>query len=230
MNSNIIQIFSTEAIKQSFTEGTLMYSQSILFDKLDSNLPVEKKLNFIGEMTFFVLGFKDLMGMIRFDEPKGRFEEAVNKQCEEDSQNWKWFLEDLAILNQRWLKENSINVITEIWDDENIEVRKTQYIITSYFLQITNASARMLILEVLEICFAYFTSKLKTILIEEGLYNTLNYFGRSSNDLNRKNPSTHLSDDELLASLPQELSEQMPAIIDEVFMRMRMFIDVLGRK
>lgn len=53
---------------------------------------------FVPTMTFFVLGFRDILESMRIKNPKTAVEKMLNTHCEEDSEHWRWFIDDLDTL------------------------------------------------------------------------------------------------------------------------------------
>ena len=50
-------------------------------------------LAFAPSMSYFVLGFRDILELVKYTNPQSDLEKAINHHCEEDSEHWKWFLQ-----------------------------------------------------------------------------------------------------------------------------------------
>jgi hypothetical protein len=53
---------------------------------------------FVPHMTFFVLGFRDILETVKVAKPVSKCELALNAHCLEDAEHWRLFIEDLQTL------------------------------------------------------------------------------------------------------------------------------------
>ena len=55
-------------------------------------------LIFAPSMSYFVLGFRDILELAKRPNPKTELDFSINVHCEEDKEHWKWFLGDIQKL------------------------------------------------------------------------------------------------------------------------------------
>lgn len=218
-----LQIESIDAkLKEEFTYGALKFQNNPLHQKLKSNAQVLDKLAFVPRMLFFVMGFKDLMQVVRYDNPENDLERSVNTHSDEDSNHWEWYLKDLEYMSGQFKHNESANLVSDIWSDESLEVRKTIYAFARHIENQPNPVARMLMVEVLEITFDKFKEALHPVLKAADLYDRLDYFGKKHQET-EENHTTGISEDEiagLIAQLPEELKEEMLVVVNQLFDQM----------
>ena len=209
-------------LQEEFQLGAQKFANNPLHRKLNAGGEIRDNLNFIPRMLFFVMGFKDLMQLVRYEQPANELEESVNVHSDEDSNHWEWYLRDLSFINGQFNNAGSADLITEVWDDKSLEVRKTIYTFARYIQQYSHPVARMLMIEVLEITFDKFKEAIHPALKDADLYNQLDYFGKMHQET-EENHSTGISDDEiaeLTEKLPDHLKEDMIAIVPQLFDQM----------
>jgi|GEM_PF-1720701 len=209
-------------LQEEFMLGALKFANNPLHKKLSGDAQVIDKLKFVPRMLFFVLGFKDLMQMVRYEDPQTDLEKSVNIHSDEDSFHWEWYLKDLTYISG-WFKNSEVSdVISGVWDSDTYEVRKTIYMFSKYIQEYTDPVARMLMIEVLEMTFDKFKEALHPILKDADLYDQLKYFGKAHQET-EENHTTGISDDEIIGlinKLPEGLKQQMIKIVNELFDQM----------
>ncbi|WP_421898616.1 hypothetical protein [Marinoscillum sp.] len=206
-------------LQQEFQYGALKFANNPLHKKLKGDGQVLDKLIFLPRMLFFVMGFKDLMQLVRFEQPQNNLEESVNTHSDEDSYHWEWYLKDLASMSGQFKNGNSIDLITNVWDDESLAVRKTIYAFSRHMQNMTDPVARMLMVEVLEITFDKFKEAIHPVLKDADLYDRLEYFGKMHQET-EENHTTGISEDEisgLIEALPDHLKNDMLLVVRELF-------------
>ncbi|MFK7952341.1 MAG: hypothetical protein AB8B73_05810 [Ekhidna sp.] len=209
-------------LQEEFQLGVLKFENNPLHQKLKSDVEVRENLAFVPNMLFFVMGFKDLMEIVRYDNPTSELEKSVNTHSDEDSNHWQWYLDDLAFISGKFKNTDSINLIANVWDSATLETRKTIYAFSRHIQNAENPVARMLMIEVLELTFDKFKEALHPLLKASDLYDQLDYFGKKHQDT-EENHSTGISDDEisgLISLLPEELKEPMIPVINQLFDQM----------
>ncbi|MEO9869811.1 hypothetical protein [Ekhidna sp.] len=209
-------------LQEEFQLGAEKFANNPLHQKLKQEVDIRKQLNFVPKMLFFVMGFKDLMQLVRYENPTNDLEKSVNTHSDEDSNHWEWYLNDLAFMSGQFKNASSVDLITDVWGDSSMEVRETIYSFSRYIKQYTDPVARMLMVEVLEITFDKFKEALHPALKDADLYSQLDYFGKMHQET-EENHSTGISDDEiaeLTMLLPEELKEEMIPIINHLFDQM----------
>lgn len=209
-------------LQEEFQLGAEKFANNPLHQKLRQDIDIRDQLNFVPSMLFFVMGFKDIMQLVRYENPMNDLEKSVNTHSDEDSNHWEWYLRDLAFMNGQFKNASSVDLITNIWADETLEVRETIYTFSRYIKQYKDPVARMLMIEVLEITFDKFKEALHPALKKADLYGQLDYFGKMHQET-EENHSTGISDDEiaeLTMLLPEDLKGDMIPIVNELFDQM----------
>ncbi|MGS2718876.1 hypothetical protein ACVBE9_11925 [Eionea flava] len=134
---------------------------------------------FIPSMTFFVLGFRDILETVKIDNPVSECELALNAHCEEDAEHWRWFIEDLHTLQMDtdYWGGSVGSILSNIWSPTHYPVRALTYRIISYIHNTQSPEEKMLIMECLESTFSVFITSLNTITQKNGDFNRLKFFG-----------------------------------------------------
>jgi len=210
-------------LEEEFHLGAKKFANNPLHQKLQNGGDIREALGFVPKMLFFVMGFKDLMQLVRYDKPKNKLEESVNTHSDEDSNHWQWYLKDLSFMSGQFNMNSSSELITDVWDESTMEVRKTIYTFSRYIQQFQDPVARMLMIEVLEITFDKFKEALHPALKEADLYGQLDYFGLKHQET-EENHSTGISDDEISGlvenldeSLKKEMLQVVPILFDQMY-------------
>lgn len=209
-------------LMEEFKLGAEKFANNPLHQKLKTGGEVNDALAFVPKMLFFVMGFKDLMQLVRYEQPANELEESVNVHSDEDSNHWEWYLRDLEFISANFKNAKSIDLVTDVWQDASLEVRKTIYMFSSYIDQYTDPVARMLMVEVLELTFDKFKEAIHPVLKNEDLYGQLDYFGKMHQET-EENHSTGTGDDEiagLINKLPADIKEEMLPVINRLFDQM----------
>lgn len=209
-------------LQEEFHLGAEKFANNPLHQKLRQDKDIRDRLNFVPRMLFFVMGFKDLMQLVRYEVPANDLEKSVNTHSDEDSNHWEWYLKDLAFMSGQFKNSYSVDLISNVWADESMEVRETIYTFSRYIKQYKDPVARMLMIEVLEITFDKFKEAIHPALKKADLYGQLDYFGQMHQET-EENHSTGISDDEiaeLTKLLPEDLKEEMIPIINQLFDQM----------
>jgi hypothetical protein len=173
-----------EEIIRIINEGRSKMADNEFIHCLNSDtLPFEEKMNCVPAMAFFVMGFKDLMRIIRYQNPKNDFEKAINRHSEEDGNHWEWFLQDIQKLKLRNMGGiNGVETLETLWDDDFIPVRDTLYKVAHFIHKYPYAEYRLLMIEVLEISHEVWAVHMSKQVQKAGLYEQLSYFGRRHQD------------------------------------------------
>ena len=209
-------------LREEFILGAEKFASNPLHQKLKSDDSIQDKLKFIPRMLFFVLGFKDVMQLVRYEGELNELKESVNTHSDEDSNHWEWYLNDLAFMSGHFKEFQGADLISKTWADETLEVRRTIYSFNRYVQQYDHPVARMLMIEVLEITFDKFKAVIHPVLKNADLYDQLEYFGKKHQET-EENHSTGISDDEiahLINLLPDEMKEDMVEIVRDLFNQM----------
>jgi hypothetical protein len=180
---------------------------------------------FVPHMTFFVLGFKDMLENLRVKQSKNAIEVMINEHCSEDSDHWQWFLEDLQRLDlniQSWGGDIT-STLSLIWSDSSFAVRNQVYRVMHHIYQCKTPHEKLILMECLEAAFAAFVINLNVLTKKAGLYQKLKYFGEH----HFEKESDHAMGSWLDASQPKQVTpyqaryaireEYMQAMIDDIF-------------
>jgi len=135
--------------------------------------------SFVPHMTFFVLGFRDILEEIRFKNPKTELELTLNAHCDEDSDHWMWFIEDLETLKMdvgHW-GGSVTSVLSTLWSTKNHPIREMVYRTIHHIRNTKTAEEKMIIIDCLESAFSVFINSLNVITHKNGYYKKLKYFG-----------------------------------------------------
>ena len=141
----------------------------------------EVSLRFVPAMTFFVLGFRDILESIRVDNPKTALEKMVNNHCDEDSEHWHWFIEDLDTLGMDtdyWGGSVSA-ILYSLWSPDQYIVRDLVYRVIHHVHASRSVHEKLIVIECLEAAFAAFIESLNQLTQKAGMYKKLRYFGRN---------------------------------------------------
>lgn len=140
---------------------------------------------FVPQMTFFVLGFRDLLEYLRIPFPSNPVEFMLNEHCSEDSDHWQWFLQDLEKLqlpDRAWGGNRIADALELIWTPQAAVVRRQIYDIVVLINHCKNAQEKLIIVECLEAAFAAFIESLNVLTKRLGIYQQLVYFGEHHYD------------------------------------------------
>lgn len=139
----------------------------------------EHAYRFVPHMTFFVLGFRDILEEIRVKNPKTELEISLNAHCDEDSEHWLWFIEDLKVLNMDvdYWGGNMGSVLSTLWSRKDYPIRELVYNIVCHIRSTKTAEEKMIIIDCLESAFSVFINSLNFITHKNGYYEKLKYFG-----------------------------------------------------
>jgi len=136
-------------------------------------------ISFYPAMTFFVLGFKDLLGYLKKPIPKSDIERAINQHCIEDSHHWLWFLNDMKQLQieQTETGKHSSSLLELIWQDNNFSSRDMIYSLIHLAKTYSDAVSHLAMIECLEAAFASFIDALHPHFDKPYWNKNLTYFG-----------------------------------------------------
>ena len=185
----------------------------------------EEKVSFIPAMTFFVLGFKDILRHLEYKVPSSEIEMMINEHCKEDSFHWKWFLKDLERLgfNLYSWGNSTTDLFSSIWSDNDIPMREMIYDTIIKINTHNNPKISLIIIEVLEAAFGVFIKNMTYSLSQMPNYKTLEYFGELHLEHEESHSMGHWGDgcqqDEIVHRIELTSHEEKIAntIIDELF-------------
>jgi len=179
--------------------------------------------SFIPKMTFFVLGFRDMLEAIHIDKPTTDLERSVNLHCKEDSEHWQWFLQDLNTLGMDvdyWGGSMS-SILGSLWSAETYKVRRLVYKVIHHIQSSYTIEEKLTIIECLEAAFAAFINNLSQLAIKSKLYEDLIYFGKHHRDEEAAHTmGSWVEDDKSSDNNPQTESirdRYMLYVIDDIF-------------
>jgi len=139
----------------------------------------DTSFSFVPRMTFFVLGFRDILQSLRCETPKTELDRMINHHCDEDADHWLWFLEDLKKLDMdidHWGGDVS-SLLAYLWSPESYCVRNLVYRVIHHIQSVHDAEEKLIIVECLEAAFAAFISSLSHLTKRANVHQQLTYFG-----------------------------------------------------
>lgn len=134
---------------------------------------------FSPNMLYFILGFKDILSHLEYQNPKTEIEKYINLHCFEDKNHWMWYLQDLKTLGYSESIQNWSEFIKNIWNDENKPTRDLVYLSIYYIKKFNNPIASLTLIECMESAFGVFMNCLNKRLDKSELYKNLHYFGET---------------------------------------------------
>jgi hypothetical protein len=139
----------------------------------------DQPLTFVPAMTFFVLGFRDVLSYIKRTNPKDFWDHSINTHCEEDANHWQWFIEDLQKIGVKetvWGNDFS-ELLTTTWSETGYASRDMIYTLVHYAKVNSDPFVNLAMIESLEAAFAVFINALMPQIENRGWQNDLRYFG-----------------------------------------------------
>lgn len=187
-----------------------------------------KLLKFMPSMAFFVLGFKDMLAYLKVENPRNEVDNILNTHCDEDSDHWTWYLEDMKALGLHTIDASEFAKTT--WSDDNFKIRRHVYDTISIIIQTGSSEERLIIVECLEAAFAAFVMNLNVATKGLDLYETLKYFGKHHYDKESDHTmGSWLSEDSKLKTRSNEYSflevERMKECITKIFDNFELMFD-----
>lgn len=189
--------------------------------------------NFVPHMTFFVLGFRDLLEYLRVPFPSSPVEFMLNEHCSEDSDHWLWFLQDLEKLqlpSHAWGGKRIADALELIWTPQSAATRRQIYDIVIMINNCKNAQEKLIIVECLEAAFAAFIENLNVLTKRMGVYHKLVYFGEHHYDkesehamgswldtADTKKPQAQQSKDDIRYAVMEQVVEDIFAGFESMF-------------
>ncbi|MBC7539062.1 MAG: hypothetical protein H7281_09590 [Bacteriovorax sp.] len=139
----------------------------------------DQPLTFVPAMTFFVLGFRDVLSYIKRTNPKDFWDHSINVHCDEDANHWQWFIEDLQKIGVKetlWGNDFS-ELLTITWSEMGYASRDMIYTLVHYAKVNSDPFVNLAMIESLEAAFAVFINALLPQIENRGWQNDLRYFG-----------------------------------------------------
>lgn len=136
-------------------------------------------LAFAPAMTFFVLGFRDVLSYVKRNKPETFWDHSINIHCEEDAHHWLWFIEDLQKLDlnkSEWGRDFS-ELLKKTWSENSYASRDMVYTLIHYAKLNRDPFVTLALIESLEAAFAVFINTLLPQIQKNGWENKLRYFG-----------------------------------------------------
>lgn len=185
----------------------------------------EQSLSFIPTMTFFVLGFRDILESMRVNNPKQDVEKMLNAHCDEDSEHWRWFIEDLNKLGMHtdyWGGDVSA-ILHHIWSPDHYIVRDLVYRVIHHVHSSRSAHEKLIIVECLEAAFAAFIENLNPLTKRLGIYQKLDYFGKHHYEQEADHAAGSWIDGEKASSQDNSINisdireKHIKGVVDDIF-------------
>ncbi len=146
----------------------------------ENQLSPEETFSFTPSMLYFVVGFRDILTQMVYQNPQSELEIIINQHCLEDKNHWQWYLQDLktlGITDASWGNSWS-NLIQDLWHDDNKPTRDLVYLCIHLIKKHQSPAASLVIIECLESSFGVFMSTLKERFGSSSIYQKLHYFGQ----------------------------------------------------
>lgn len=146
----------------------------------NTDLQAEARLSPVPHMTFFIMGFKDILFDLQQEGTTDPIQLAVNEHCQEDNGHWKWFLNDLERIKTpgNYLDKGNWMVFAEMWSDENWYIRDTVYQTIHLGRKANTPHLRLLMLEVIEAVFSVYAESINVVVKQMGNWENYEFFGR----------------------------------------------------
>lgn len=186
----------------------------------------ERPLSFVPAMTFFVLGFRDVLSYLKRATPKDFWDHTINVHCEEDAHHWLWFIEDMTKIGVKetgWGGDFS-KLLKTTWSEENFASRNMIYNLIHNAKNTTDPFVHLALIESLEAAFAVFINTLMPQIEKRNWQNTLRYFGSRHHDDEANHAlgtwvgETSIDHDLAAVKLTSEQTLQANRIINETFL------------
>ena len=149
----------------------------------DPAVDARKKLRFAPHVAHFVLTFADLCSLVLPEHPaRDWYQELVNANANEDKEHWRWFLTDLAELEEDPTLHYS-DAIRAIWSERTHRTRKLSYHLCHLALG-ADSLGRLMLVHCIEGAFKATVAGLDTASKQfaEVTGRRLNYLGRSHSE------------------------------------------------
>lgn len=145
----------------------------------NNTLSPESRLSFTPAMLFFVMGFKDILHLLKDEKSTDPMQLSVNVHCEEDSYHWQWYLKDLERISQgqRFLGQKGIDMFSQVWSDDEFCTRMVVYETIHLARTFSLPFYKLIIIEALEATFECFNEPVFELVHAMGRQNELEYFG-----------------------------------------------------
>ena len=146
----------------------------------NTNLPAEARISPVPQMTFFIMGFKDILFDLQREGEIDSVQKAVNEHCQEDNGHWKWFLNDLERIQVpgNFLDDSKWNIFAELWSDNSWPIRNTVYEAIHLGRKASTSRLRLLMLEVIEAIFSVYAESINVLVKQQGKWETYEFFGK----------------------------------------------------
>jgi hypothetical protein len=178
-------------------------------------------------MTFFVLGFRDVLSYLKRKNPQTFWDHTINLHCEEDSNHWLWFIDDLQRIGVRetnWGKDFSELLLTT-WSENGFASRDMIYSLVHFAKDTADPMVHLALIESLEAAFAVFINALMPQIEKREWQHELRYFGNHHHE----EESNHAlgswvgendHDQELRkVALTSDQNKQANFVVEEIFSR-----------
>lgn len=181
--------------------------------------------SFVPHMTFFILGFRDILEEVRIKNPKTKIELSLNAHCDEDGDHWLWFIEDLKELNMdvdHW-GGNMSSILQTLWSPNGYAVRELVYRIVAHIRASQTAEEKMIIIDCMESTFSVFINSLNVITRKNGMYDKLKFFGSQHFEAESNHASGNWlegekeHDDTHYSNIQRFRLRHMSLVIDDIF-------------
>lgn len=175
---------------------------------------------FVPSQAFLVFGFRDLLRELEVSNPTNEFEELLNEHCKEDSDHWKWYLNDLKQLGfhvNSW-GPSFTDIIQGMWSEDSYTVRSLIYTSMYYIRRAESPAISLVIIEVLEGAFEAFIESMRVPVEQSGYFKDLQYYGKLHTEKEESHTLWTGPENQLLKyPLTAEQKQFCLTAVDEIF-------------
>ncbi|MDF2186793.1 hypothetical protein [Paraflavitalea sp. CAU 1676] len=145
----------------------------------NQSLAPESRLSFTPAMLFFVMGFKDILHIMKDEKSTDPMQLSVNVHCDEDSYHWQWYLKDLERISQgqKFLSQKGTDMFSQVWSDDEFGARQVVYDTIHLARTFSLPFYKLIIIESLEATFECFNEPVFELVHTLGRQDELEYFG-----------------------------------------------------
>ena len=144
----------------------------------DPSVPWSAKLVVVPTMSFWVLAFGDAMALLQTTDGNTSYDALVRQHAAEDSEHWRWFLQDLESLAVQGIGAGSMHdAMLRQWGAGTAAVRACAWTLHHLLRAHSDPVVRLAVLEACEHGFEAFMDSMRPVIQGAGKYVELRYFG-----------------------------------------------------
>ncbi|HLP87998.1 MAG TPA: hypothetical protein VK184_05250 [Nostocaceae cyanobacterium] len=207
---------------QSLLEKIADHREEIAKGKLfqwlsDESIDGYHRLSFTPNCLSYLMGFKDVLSLLRRPNPENELETAINAYCAEDGEHWPWYLKDMEKLGfniQTW-GNNLVKWCHEAWSPETEINRQTIFHLMYHAQSCRHPIYSLSMIWVFEATGVIFIGNSRKAAISLGMDETLLYFGRTHYE--EEFSHSVVAQDYADIEIEDSLHDQICEMIDQLF-------------